>query len=425
MSGRYVLVGLAGVRSAWFSHLARWSTSGLVDAEYLKALSTDEVLAILGSGRRVSAVLVSASCPGLDREFVAHTGSLGARVFIVADGSAQRDWESLGATSVLPGTFGPDDLSEELERHARRIDPTARRSSQVAVSFTSEEAAGTLVAVTGAGGAGVSTCAMALAQGLAAHERGEVAVALAELTRRCDLAMYHDVGDVIPGLPELVEAHRGDTPDPEQVRRFLFPIPSRGYDLLLGQRRSRDSAAMAPLSTAAAIDGLRRAYATVVADVDPTVDGETETGSLDIELFNAAQRHAFSVATVIVVVTPPGVRGLRRMAALLQTLGAFGVPAERLLPVINHAPRSTPARASLTRLVADLNPLEEAVQPVVFSRRHRLLEEAQHQVTPLPHSLVAPLSNAVAALVERTGTRPAEPTRVAPVTVDPDRIRVA
>lgn len=425
MTGRFVIVGLGGARSPWFSNLTRWSTTGLVGAEYTKALSADEVLAILGAGRKVSALIVSGSTPGLDRDFVSVVNSFGVAVLVVDDGHTQRDWESLGAASVLPMSFGPDELAEDLERNAQRIDPTSRRSSRVSVSFTSQDDIGALIAVTGAGGAGVSTISMALSQGLAALS-GARTVALADLTRRCDLAMYHDVGDVIPGLPELVEAHRGDTPDPDRVREFLFDIDSRNYDLLLGQRRSRDSAAMAPLSTAAAIDGLRRSYDIVVADSDPTVEGESDTGSVDIELFNSAQRHAFSVASVVIVVVQPGIRGLRRLASLLSTLGNFGVPAARLVPVINQAPRSAPAKASLTRLIADLNPLDDSIHPAVFVKSIKLLEDIHHQADALPRSVSMPLAVAVDSLLSREGKRNGvSATKVAATVTPRERSRVA
>lgn len=404
MSAHYVLIGVAGARSPWFSNLTRWSTTGLVAAEYIKALSIDEARAVLGSGRRVSALIVSSSTTGLDRELVALATSLDTAVIVVNERSTQRDWDSLGVVATLSGDFGPDELTELLGRHAKRIDPSARRSSQIRVSLEADSSLGSLIAVTGAGGSGVSTISMALAQGLSSESPAGT-TALADLTRQSDLAMYHDVGDVIPGFPELVDAHRGDTPDPELIRELLFPIPERSYSLLLGQRRSRDSAAMGPLSTAAAIDGLRRSYDAVVADVDPTVEGEAETGSLDIELFNAAQRHTFNTASVVLIVSTPGMRGLRRMTTLTSLLGRFGVPAERLVPVLNNAPRSAPARSGLTRLVADMNPLDEPVHPVVFIRRTRILEDIHHEAAPIPQSLTQPLARAVLAVVSTHGQR--------------------
>lgn len=409
MNGRYVLIGVTSTRSPWFSDIARWTTSGVVAAEYTQAISIDEVRAVLGSGRKVSAVVVGATTHGLDREFVALASSLDVAVLVVVDRPDGHDWDSLGVCTVLAEGFAPDELRDALDRHARPIEPNATRTSAVSVAVDGEDDLAPLITVIGAGGSGVSTIAMALATGFAAGHgttgQEQTDTALADLTRSGDLAMYHDVGDVIPGLPELVEAHRGDTPDTSEVRRLLFDVPTRGYDLLLGQRRNRDSAAMAPLSTAAAIDGLRRSYATVVADVDATIDGEAETGSLDIELFNAAQRHAMTVASAVVVVSTPGMRGVRRLAVLLSSLDRFGVPASRVVPLWNHAPRRAPARAALTRLTAELNPMDGPVHPPLFARHVRLLEDVHHAVGSIPDALVSSPASAVRALVADQGPR--------------------
>lgn len=408
MSGRFVVVGVASTRSPWFSDVARWTTSGLIAAEYTQAMSIEEVRAVLGSGKKISAVIAGSGTIGLDREFMALTTSLDVAVVVVEDHPGAHDWDSLGVAERLPRTFSPDDLRDALERHAKRIDPRGHRNSAVSVSVDPDEPLAPLIAVTGAGGSGVSTIAMALASGIGSRTPGDgphERTALADLTRSGDLTMYHDVGDVIPGLPELVEAHRGDTPDPETVRDLLFEIPDRPYELLLGQRRNRDSAAMAPLSTAAAIDGLRRSYAFVVADVDPTVDGEAETGSVDIELFNAAQRHAFGVASVLVVVSNPGMRGIRRMSTLLATMGRCGVPAERVLPVWNRAPRGPSARAAMTRLTSEISPLDQPVHPPLFTRHSRLLEDVHHSVGPMPNPLVEPVTRAALAMLDDLGSR--------------------
>lgn len=420
MSGRFILIGVANSRNPWFSDVARWTTSGVIAAEYTQAMSIDEVRAILGSGRKVSAVLAASMTHGLDREFIAMATSLGVSVIVVADPLDNHDWDSLGVASTLSTGFSPDELRETLDRHARMIDPTERRASSISVATSSNQDLAPLVAVLGAGGAGSSTLAMALATGMGSStgdrtlrratsssedSTTEVSTALADLTRSADLAMYHDVGDVIPGLPELVELHRGDTPDPQLVRELLFPIPGRPYELLLGQRRSRDSAAMAPLSTAAAIDGLRRTYDRVVVDVDPTFEGEAETGSVDIELFNTAQRHALTVASVVIVVSTPGMRGVRRLATLIASIGRFGVPARRIVPVWNHAPRSPSTRASLTKLTAETNPLDEPVHPPLFTRRVRLLEDIHHAVDTMPSALVDPLTNTVQAVLAEHGNR--------------------
>ena len=54
--------------------------------------------------------------------------------------------------------------------------------------------------------------------------------------------------------------------------------PTGGYHLLLGLRRHRDWTAVRPHAFAAGLDGLRRAFRVVVADVDADLEGERTTG---------------------------------------------------------------------------------------------------------------------------------------------------
>ena len=79
MSDPYVIVGVARTRQGWFSEVARWSTSGAAPVEFLKCLTTDEARALLGSGRRASALLVDAATPGLDRELTADAAAFGVQ----------------------------------------------------------------------------------------------------------------------------------------------------------------------------------------------------------------------------------------------------------------------------------------------------------------------------------------------------------
>ncbi|HTO01668.1 MAG TPA: hypothetical protein VL068_13445, partial [Microthrixaceae bacterium] len=243
MNDRFVVVGLARSRSKWFSEMTRWSTSSVIPADYLKAISADEVRVILGAGRQVSALIADATVPGVDRELISLALDSRAVVIVVTDPAMRRDWTALGATAVLDDDFTPDELTDVLRRNARAIGPTQRRSASLSAAIAEEvDDSSQLIGVAGAGGSGSSTVAMALAQSLGSRH----GVALVDGARRAHLAMYHDVGDVIPGLPELVDAHRGDRPDPDEIRKLFFRIEDRGYDLLLGRRRARDAASMGP-----------------------------------------------------------------------------------------------------------------------------------------------------------------------------------
>src|SRR4029453_8698916 len=168
---------------------------------------------------------------------------------------------------------------------------------------------GRLVAVTGAGGVGRSTLAMALAAGLAADPRDRGLVALADLALHGHQALLHDAGDVVPGLLELVEAHRASALPPPQVRALCFGVPERGYDVLLGLRRHRDWTALRPRAVDAALDALRGAYRSVVADVDADVEGEDQCGSVEVEDRNVLARHTLRDADLVPVVGLPGIGG--------------------------------------------------------------------------------------------------------------------
>jgi hypothetical protein len=283
---------------------------------------------------------------------------------------------------------------------------------------------GRLVAVTGPAGGGSSTLAMALAQGFGSNARHLGLVALADLALHADLALLHDAGDVVPGLQELVEAHRTATPSVEQVRAHAFAVDGRGYDLILGLRRHRDWPVLRPRAVQAAVDSLLRTYRLVVADVDGDLEGDDDIGSVDVEERNVLARTTASRADLVLVVAPPTLSGVRRLVLQLDELHRFGVGADRLLTVVTRAPRRARARAEIADAVATLvaglgTDLAAGLAAPVFVLDRRGLDELHRTARPLPHSLVGPITEVVEALLDRAPVVPAgldalEPT---PVTV--------
>jgi hypothetical protein len=414
---RYVVLGLAPARAAWFADVARWATSAALPVDFAKVVSIEEVRARLRSGRPFSALLVDGSSPGLDRDLVELAAGHGCAVLVVSEGRG-RSWSASGVAQVLPAPLARAQLLDALRAHAG---PIRRRDEPAMVPGPAGDGEGggdggwrgRVVAVTGAGGVGRSTLAMALATGLAADPRDHGLVVLADLALHAQQALLHDAGDVVPGLLELVEAHRNAAPTADDVRRLCFGVGDRGYDLLLGVRRHRDWTALRRWALAAALDGLRRAYRLVVADVDPDVEGEAECGSVDVEERNLLARSVLPAADLVVVVGVPGLGGLHSQLRVVRDLLAVGVEPARVLPVVNRAPRNPRARAeiggALARLLAADGPPPPLAGSPLFVPDRRGVDEALRDGAPPPAPLVAPLGDAVRALLDRAPPRTAAP----------------
>jgi len=414
-SERYVALGLARVRSPWFSDVARWATSGSLAMDFVKTVSADEVRARLTSGRAFSALLVDGGLPGIDRDLLELARERGCAPVVVVDGPS-RDWRAVGAVATLPAGFGRTELEAVLAEHATPIGRVDDLPGQVEVPEEHHGFRARVVAVTGPGGTGRSVVAMAVAQGMAAGPEHADTVVLADLALHADQAVLHDARDVIPGVLELVEAHRSGVPAPEEVRRLTFDVVDRRYRLLLGLRRHRDWTALRPRALRSALDGLRRSFTLVVADVDDDLEGESATGSSDVEDRNLLARTAVELADVVVVVGAPGPKGAHSLLRVVRDCLAAGVRAERIVPVVNRAPRSRSGRAelvrALTELLASSNPGQEVLSPVLLPER-RGLDDVLRDGVPLPDALVAPLADAVRARLE------ALPERAAPPTTEP------
>jgi len=406
MSDRWVVVGLAPARSAWFSQLAHWATAGTVPVELLRCQSAEELRARLAGPRPVSAALVDASTPGLDRDLVAG-GPDGCPILVI--GARDDRWSRLGAAAVLEPGFDPLALLDALAATARPIVEADTVPGEPAGPGATGGAQGRLVAVCGTGGAGASTIAAALAQGIAAGAgQGSLPgpVVLADLCRRADQAMLHDVRDVLVGLQELVEAHRSDSPDRDHVRAHCLPVPARGYDLLLGLRRPRSWAALRPRAVAAAVAGLRRSYGTVVADIEGDLEGEAETGSIEVEERHALARTAAQGADLVVVVGSSGLHGVHALARLVHEVVGLGVHPARVLPVLNQPPKRPGPRAEAVAALAELcaTPAGHPAPPLHLPRRK--VEAAFRDGAPLPAALATATTRAAAAVMTRAPSLP-------------------
>jgi hypothetical protein len=402
---RYVVLGMARGQARWFTDVAAWATAASLPIDFVKVLSAEELVARLRSGRAFSALLVEASMPGCDRDLIEQCNDVGCAVLVVEDRATPRPWSELGAARVLPADLRRDELLDALRASARPI-ARAEEPRILAAAAAPAPAAwrGHLVALTGAGGTGRSTLAMAVATGLAADPRHRGLVLLADMALHGQQGLLHDAGDVVPGLSELVESHRNATLGPEEVRRLCFEVAGRGYDLLLGLRRHRDWTALRPRALLTALDGLRQSYRMVIAEVDADVEGEAECGSVDIEDRNMLARTTLRAADLVVVVGQSGLCGLHTQLRVIRDLVELQVDPARVVPVVNRAPRNPRSRADISRALAQL--LEASLPGVrlaanaVFVPERRRLDGVLRDGLVPPPVVVAPIAETVRALVE-------------------------
>jgi hypothetical protein len=415
--GRYVLLGLAPARSEWFRDVAHWANSGIVAAEFVKCLSAEEVRARLSSGRPFSALLVDASVPALDRDFVDDVRAAGCAVLVVGDGRRGRDWIELGAAATLPPRFDRKGLVDALSGHVSLIG-RADRPSTVDDPPASDRWRAPLIAVTGPGGTGASTIAIAVAQGLASDARNAGAVLLADFCLRAEQAMLHDAQDVVPGVQELVDAFRTDRPSGDAIRASTFAVAERGYRLLLGLRHARAWSTIRPKAFEVTLDGLRSAFRHVVADVDPELEGEDDGGSIDVEERNVMARTTCASADVVAVVGVPGMKGTHSLAGVVADILGLGVAANRVVAVVNRAPRGAHARAEVERTLHQLLPAwAETGMPRPVFVPDRRADDALRDNVRLPDALVTTVTAGCRSLTERAreeAVRPAAPRLVTP-----------
>jgi hypothetical protein len=426
MAERYVLLGLALARADWFRTIGTWATSAMLPCEFVRCVSIDELRARLRSGRAFSAVVVDGSLPGVDRDLIALASETSVAVLVVDD-QERRDWRGLGAAAVMATRFSRDELLEVLAATSVPVGSATFDTAPMDADASGRR--GRLVAVTGPGGTGASTVAIALSQGLAAGNdtSGERRVAarrsvsphppevlLADLCRTADQAMLHDSRVVVPSIQEVVEAHRTATPSRATLLDQTFEVPARGYRLMLGLRRPRHWVALRPRALESALDSLQRLVDVVVADIDPDLEGESETGSADIEERNLLSRATVARADLVVVVGEPSMKGAFALVRTVNELVGCGVRADRVLPVVNRAPRGPRARAELTRGIGELvsaslgTVAAGLVSPLYLPERS--VDDALRDGVALPSSMARTLARGVGAVLHRAA--PTEPPDV-------------
>ncbi|MBW3536466.1 MAG: hypothetical protein KY395_01675 [Actinobacteria bacterium] len=383
---RFAFLVLAD-RSGWPQRMQTWTDR----FEIALCTSPEEARALVGSSRPWTAFVVDGNHPAVDRDLLALAAKSGAPPIVVAD-SASVDWIALGAVTVLNPEFDSEDLNAAVT--GPRVSP--ERAHEIAP----------VVSVTGPGGTGASTIAIALAQGLARHSPG---VLLADFARHAEQHVLHNLRPDRPGIGDLVEAHRTAAPDAATLRQLPEEIPARGYRVLGGLRRSVGWSSLRPRAVEATLNGLRGAHGVIVCDVDADLEGEAESGSFDVEERNTLARSAVAASSAVVVVGGPGIKGTHAMLRVLGEMWAHGVSPGRTVAVVNRGDET-----SLEKLSDALGRLAGRGRTLLFVPEAPV-DAALLDSLPLPMSIVAPVTDAVLPLVEGPrGDTGAGPMRIQP-----------
>jgi hypothetical protein len=397
---RHRVLLLASPRAAWAGHVSMWASSGAIAIDCVQCVSATELITRLDSGRRWSAALLDGELASVDRDLIARLGDARCAAIVVGSRRGFDDWAAIGADRLLSN---PIDRNELIDALAEFGDPVPDAS----VPFLDDAGAdpsprsGLVLAVTGSGGTGASSIAGALAQGAGVNGTA----ILLDACLHAEQAMLHDATDVSRGIQELVESHRTGAPAAERVDPFLQAVPQRGYDLIVGLRRSRYWSAIRPASFGSALESLAERASTVVIDVDADFEQETDGGSVDIEERTAMARISVLRADLVFAIGHPSMKGLHALHRVLVDLANLGVPVERTVPVFNQAVRTPRVRSEYVRALSDLAPWrgDTAVPPLFVPARD--IDRAHRDGSEFPSAVVEPLLQIVSALTNAPGHR--------------------
>ncbi len=393
----FSLVAVAPPRTEWLTRLAAWANEGSLGVEVVRCISIEEMRARIGSMQRFSAALIDESTVGLDRDLLMASHENGCASIVVTKGIARRDWESLGASGTITDPFDTEELLHVLRSYAESTDPHDLRHQSVPQPIDIVEAPGAplrplapLVAVIGGGGTGTSTAAIALAQSFSSS----LEVTLVDASLDGSLALMLGCTDLVPALQQLVEAHRLATPQPDELRSFLHPCPSHRFNLVPGLRRHRDWTSLSTHAVRSSITSLRQTCQLLVADVDPDLEGEAETGSFDISDRNALSRMIITSADAVLVTGRPDLVGVSRLLRIVTDLIELGIAVDRIRVVVLLAGRSVlgpgEIRRGVDQLMRELRP-SHTPPPTAFVELPKGLDGLMLDAHPLPGPFSASL----------------------------------
>lgn len=303
-----------------------------IRTELLRCPTPESAACALDAGRRYSAVVLPVRAPAHPIDPLLAAAAERAVVPI------------LTANPLSPPTALATAVAAGAAPVRRGDQPPDLGPARWAPPPTAGEQHGRLVAVCGPGGTGTSVVAAALSAQVAIGRR----VLLADLALRADQAFLHGLGEAVRGLFDLVETARYRPIGATDVRRHTVAL---GHCRLLpGLRRASHWTAVSPPAFDSTLMTLLAPPTLVIADVTGDVEGERDSGSLDVEERNHLARRTLGTADVVVLVGGPGANGARRMALLIDDLLDHGVDPARIQPVVNRAqvaPMSAPRLCGL------------------------------------------------------------------------------
>ncbi|MDQ1427039.1 MAG: hypothetical protein QOK39_515 [Acidimicrobiaceae bacterium] len=339
---RYVVLAVGGV------------DLGQIPAERVHCPTTEAAASALAAGRRYSAVVADR----VDTHLAAAARRAAVPVFT--------------ASAVAPA-----DLAATLLAVAAPVPVLDRLPSLLPVPGSVMPGGGRLVAVCGPGGSGVSIVAAAFAA------RSHGSVLLADFALRADQAFLHGLDSPESGLFDLLDAARYGLVTTGDIGDHTVALPAGR--LLPGLRRPGHWTAVSPAAFDAVLAALLESFDLVIADVTGDVEGERESGSLDVEERNHMARSTTVAADAVIVVGAPGANGTRRLTLLVDDLLDHGIDPARIVPVVNRG-RGAVAPGRVCGL---------PIPPVAIS------EGATLDGRLLPPEVVRPLANAVGEVLAR------------------------
>lgn len=302
-----------------------WATTG---APELLWCATPAEVAVLARHGRLRAAIIDALIARLDPELLAVVRR--ACPVLVVDGRPHADrWEALGAVVLRQTPPTADDALASVEQ----AEATWRTAPRAAVQRLKPDRRGSLVAVLAASGGSATPTAVAVAGSLAEVATPGWTVVLADLSLRAPHRALHGIGGDHPGLPDLLEASRFGPPPPASIHRSIHGA-DRPYLLVPGLQHHHDWVLAGDAATASALDGLRATVDLTVAQIDPDLEGEDDTGSFDIEDRNVLARTAVRSADLVLVAAGSDRYGRLGAIATLTSLARHGVPRERTVVLL-------------------------------------------------------------------------------------------